>query len=58
MAIRPEEITSAIKKPRPELSAVLNDPAKLSAAAAYHRIPVEWARFWLNEEINRNDRRN
>lgn len=51
-------LAAALKKPRAELQAILSDPAKLSAAAAYHNIPAEWARFWITEEASRNDRRN
>ena len=46
------------KKSRTELNAILADAEKLSAAATYHNIPEEWARFWIGEELNRNDRRN
>ena len=48
---------AAIKKPRAELHAILSDPTKLNAAASYHNIKPEWARFWIGEELNRNDRR-
>jgi hypothetical protein len=51
-------LVAAIKKPRSELQATLADPDKLNAAAAYHNIKPEWARFWIGEELNRNDRRN
>lgn len=50
-------LVASIKKTRGELQAILTDPAKLSAAAAYHNIPDTWARFWIGEELNRNDRR-
>lgn len=51
-------LIAAFKKSRAELHAILSDPQKLSGAASYHRVPDEWARFWIGEELNRNDRRN
>lgn len=30
--------------------------ANIESAARQHEIPVEWARFYLNEEMNRGDR--
>lgn len=51
-------LVAAGRKPRPELQSILTDEAKLSAAASYHNIPAEWARFWIGQELNRNDRRN
>lgn len=51
-------LLAAGKKTRAELNAILADAEKLSAAASYHNIPEEWARFWVREELNRNDRRN
>lgn len=50
-------LLAAMKKPRRELQTITADPAKLSAAASYHNIPEAWARFWIGEELNRNDRR-
>lgn len=50
-------LVAAIHKPRGELSMILNDPERLNAAAQYHNIKPEWARFWISEELNRNDRR-
>jgi hypothetical protein len=50
-------LVATAKKRRGELQAFLADPAKLQGAAAYHHIPEEWARFWIGEELNRNDRR-
>ena len=50
-------LLAAGKKPRAELQAILADEAKLNEAAAYHNIKPEWARFWIGEELNRNDRR-
>ena len=50
-------LVAAFAKTRAELHATLGDPAKLQAAASYHNIKPEWARFWLTEEANRNDRR-
>jgi hypothetical protein len=47
-----------MKKTRPELQAILTDDARLNEAAAFHNIKPEWARFWITEESNRNDRRN
>jgi hypothetical protein len=51
-------LLAAFRKPRAELHAILADDARLNAAAAYHDIKPEWARFWIGEELNRNDRRN
>jgi hypothetical protein len=51
-------LLAAGKKRRAELHAILADEAKLIAVAAYHNIKPEWARFWITEEANRNDRRN
>lgn len=51
-------LLAAFRKSRAELHAILSDPAKLSAAAEYHNIKPEWARFWITDEMNRNDRRN
>lgn len=50
-------LVAAFKKPRAELQAILADEQKLIAAARYHDIKPEWARFWIAEEANRNDRR-
>lgn len=50
-------LVAAIKKPRAELQAILADEAKLSAAAAHHNIKPEWARFWIGDELNRNERK-
>jgi hypothetical protein len=50
-------LCAAIKKPRAELHAILADPAKLNAAAAYHNIKPEWAQFWIKDELNRNERK-
>jgi hypothetical protein len=50
-------LLAAAKKPRAELQAILADPEMLSAAAEYHNIKPEWARFWIAEELNRNERR-
>lgn len=51
-------LIEAGKKPSADLHGFLADERKLATAAAYHNIPVEWARFWIREELNRNDRRN
>jgi hypothetical protein len=51
-------LVATARKPSAELRAILADEAKLSAAASYHNIKPEWARFWIGEELNRNDRRN
>lgn len=45
-------IVAAMAKTRDQLSR-----ASLPSAAAQHEIPVEWARFYLTQELNRNDRR-
>jgi hypothetical protein len=50
-------LSAAIKKPRDELRAILTSDERLNEAAAYHNIKPEWARFWISEELNRNDRR-
>ena len=49
-------LLAAQKKPRADLDAILADPAKLQAAAAFHNIKPEWARFWIADELNRNGR--
>jgi hypothetical protein len=46
-------LVAAAKKRRSELQAILSDPAKLNAAASYHKIKPEWASFWIREELNR-----
>ena len=51
-------LVAAFKKSRAELQAILASPGKLSAAASYHNIKPEWAKFWLTEEASRSDRRN
>lgn len=50
-------LVAAAKKPSSELRSILADETKLSAAAEYHHIKPEWARFWIGEELNRNGRR-
>ena len=50
-------LLAAFRKPRAELAAILADSVKLEAAAAYHGISPVWARFWITDELNRNDRR-
>lgn len=50
-------LIAAIKKTSADLQSILADQSKLSAAAAYHNIPDAWARFWISEELNRNNRR-
>jgi hypothetical protein len=50
-------LVAAGRKSRSELQAILTDDERLRAAAFYHKIPAEWAKFWIGEELNRNDRR-
>ncbi|MBA3670270.1 MAG: hypothetical protein H0W71_09475 [Sphingomonas sp.] len=45
-------IAACIRKTRVQLEA-----ANIESAARQHEIPVEWARFYLRDELNRNDRR-
>lgn len=46
-------IVACIKKTRRELAS-----ANIESAAKQHGIPVDWARFYLTEELGRSDRRN
>jgi hypothetical protein len=50
-------LVAAAKKQRRELQAILASPEKLTEVATYHNIKPEWARFYITEELNRNERR-
>lgn len=45
-------LVACMRKTQRELEA-----ANLESAARQHNIPVDWARFYLREELNRGDRR-
>lgn len=51
-------LIAAMGQPRAELQSTISDEAKLMAAAARHEIKPEWARYWITQELGRNDRRN
>ena len=44
-------IVACMKKNAADLRA-----ANIESAARQHEIPVDWARFYLTEELNRGDR--